>query len=844
MSQKYAYLTPDILVEWNYSEGNVSETYSKLTDLTTNKTNFISTSNDNDLNHTLFSVDSVIRKYAKVDTDKFNILQLQSYSSPPIEYDKVKIHLPTTFDFGDNIGFIFSVYTYDYNNENYIYFSDFYYDISDPVISKSINYQTPFVYGEKEWNRNLTINIPSLNDVSNQRQVSSTGTTVIPFTINANMSSNGISTTAPIILDFRFITGKETILGTTYYYSGDKYSRSIPKTPEFESLGVVIEESVDWDFFQIYGIYKGSNENMDDFVYAMNVNGRKINIEYTITLYEENVQSGYPTKIKVTDNFSQKLDYRPIFKYSNTTAAIDVQMDILDLGDFSTITRRTSIGLTKNLFKYGKKLSQLTANSVYRPNIYNYKPSSNFSYDTTKNATSYEITKVPYPVLIEKYKVLVNSSNSTNTGDNEFLSNGLLNLLLTPFDNILKFQIYQREGEKTPEPYDLNSVTTYGEIMLVFKSDNESIEKSLFYETGDNQLEYGTIVFKILENDILVLKQIVKSGFNNFYIVVKGHKTKTMIYSGKFNIMEDVKYIKYAGSSWSPYIPQGTTTGSTDNEFYNNESDDNFNAGSNSSLSTVNIQSLYNQILSLQTELELERAVNDNNQFERDNITDITEPTPVGPIALTPAEIFQNSFNNKNSEYANYILFTIPTNLSGFINIVNRIKTQYTGLGISANNVYYYDNNYSLIILQGIKKSVLSQYAGTNDASNFDTNITEILELSIGFGLTNTYQEYNQNITPIANFTMTPSGPEYTTLDTVDFTNTSTNVFDDLTTYMWYYTKDGSTTKFSESKNTSLMVRNSGSNQITYKIKLVVDNNGLTNSIEKTIVVLPDNSPV
>jgi hypothetical protein len=822
MSQKFIYVNKDILVEWTYSHTNISENYYKLTNLSSNKINFISSSNNNSIQNTLFCVDEVIKKYTLVDSNKFNIIQIQTYSTPPVEYDMVRIHIPTTFDFEENKGFMFSIYTYDYYNEKYIYFSDFFYDSSDPILSRLIEYQTPFVYGEREWNRCITLYIPSLDYVSKQRTITSTSNVPIPFSINSNMSTMGISQSSPIIIQMQNITGKETILGTTYYYMGDLYSRSIPMSPEYETLGVVIEESEQGDFFEIYGVYKGSNENMDDFVYSLSIQSKKINIEYTITVYEENIQSGYPVKIKITDNFSQKIEYRPILKYSNTTCAIDVQMDVIDLYDYSSINRRSSIGLTKNIFKYGKTLSQISCDNMYKPYIYNHKKGNNFIYENKNTLTSYEITKIPYPTLIEKYKLLVNSSNSTNK-NNEYVTNGLLNILLTPFDNIIKFQLYKQENDNTPEPYDLNTIISYGEMLLVFKSDTSSIEKNLFYQSGDNNLEYGVIIFKINESDIPALKQMLKSGFNNFYIVVKGHKNRTMLYSGKFDVIEDVKYIKYPGSSWSPYIPSSVIPDSTDTS-------DIYDADTGS----VNLQELYNRIASLEDLLEIEKLAKDNDVRELQNLLDkVSINTRDNRAQQTPAEIFKNNFDMKNQEMANYILFTTTNDETIFINSIFTgldIILQNHGLSLYSN-LYYYNAGLNIIILQSIKRSFMDTYI--SNPTTLSPYIKSIIKIDIGLGLTDLLFEYQQ---PVADFSYTPTSPMDG--DTIVFKNTSQNT-NNTTIYTWstdsvlnYAPNATSSVDFTTTVSTTEF--------ITTNVKLTVVNGIYSDSITKTIIISPE----
>ena len=42
------------------------------------------------------------------------------------------------------------------------------------------------------------------------------------------------------------------------------FNISLPQVPEFDEVGVEVVESSQGDYFEIYGMYLGSNENMDN----------------------------------------------------------------------------------------------------------------------------------------------------------------------------------------------------------------------------------------------------------------------------------------------------------------------------------------------------------------------------------------------------------------------------------------------------------------------------------------------------------------------------------------------------------------------------------------------------
>jgi len=551
-AKKYINLNPNILLEWEYDSQNITENYTVWSDISKNTRNFLSTTNQNNIDNNLFVLDPVSKKYSKIDPTKFNFLKVQDYFTAPVLYDKVTLYFPSNYNFGVYYGFYLKISAYDYLNKVKYMLSNFYFDktqiqsISGSLVyaDSMMNLGVPFVYNQKEWGKYITFYIPSVNAVSNQRLINPNTNKVIADTINDHLTNGvGLSMTTPIYIDFSFVTSKQTVFGIPYYYMGDIYSTSVSTQPEYQSLGVMVQESTQGDFFEIFGFYDNSNENLDNFVNNLEAQGRSINIEYVITLFEENLISGFPITYLVTENFSQKIEYRPIIKFSNTTAAIDVEMKIIDLVDNSSFSRFASIGLTTNLLKYGKTLAKLSVDNLAAPKIYNYKYDKIYNnIQTSSNVTDVNIIKVPFPILINNYKILAANYNPSVATD--YKSMGLLNMILTPFDNIVKFQIAKQDTPTGPiVPYDLSEVLLNSKLNIVFKSDTKTIEKDIYYQTDENKFSLGIVVFKINQDDMPTLKTMAKDKADNFYITLVSNNTKTLLYSGKFKIFDNLKFL-------------------------------------------------------------------------------------------------------------------------------------------------------------------------------------------------------------------------------------------------------------------------------------------------------------
>ena len=498
----------------------------------------------NNIDNTIFPIDQVIKKYAKVDTSKYNYLKLENYTTSFVQFDKLRLHLPTSFSFDDNgyIGLHVRIYTYDYTNNNVVDFSSFLYDDTAVGSDKNIILNQEFFYDQQSWGKYLTFDIPSIDAVSKQR--TSTTSTNIPSinSINDNLTkANGISETAPIFIEFTFVINREELLGNTYYHMSDIYTKSISKTPEYADLAANIEQATDGDYFWIYGSYGGSNESMDNFINEIYSKGRKVQIEYDVTLYEENILMN-TQKYIVTENFTKKQWYRPVLSFTNTTASIDVTMNIIDLVDNSVIDRTSSISLTSEIFKYGKKLISINIDNAWKPKIYNMKNSNVNSYPNVEGMSDISITKVNYPVISDRTYILVGVNPSIDT---TYKAMGLAKLRITPFGNTVTFNIASSsDNNATAIPYNLTNITQNSSIVLTFKSDTDILEKKIWQETDVNDYEHGIIVYRIEESDLILLKKIGTSN-KKFYLTIKADNTgvKSLLYTGTWDFLDDLKFI-------------------------------------------------------------------------------------------------------------------------------------------------------------------------------------------------------------------------------------------------------------------------------------------------------------
>jgi|694.fasta_scaffold53861_4 hypothetical protein len=554
---KFAKVDRDVLLEYVYNDGNlISEKYKILSNVKDNISSFLSgdaSATGNIKTNQLFKIDAVANKFGKVNTSYYSFLKDADYSAGvPVRYDTIKLHLPINYTFGEHIGAYIKVYTYGYDNKTLYEISNFYFDISDVNQSYLLNYTSPpLFFQEKLWGKNLTIEIPAVNQVSNQR----VNGVVKDNSINSNLTGGiGLSLTSPIFIDFYFINKSQVLNSVTTYLMSSKVTVTVPQTPEFEQLGLKIDHSVNGDFFEIYGTYNDTIAELKQFLDNSVSLGNRYYIEYTITLYEQNIK-GKSIKVLVSDNFNEKIEYRPIIKYSTTTAIIDVEMRLIDAVDDSYIVRMASYGMLQDeVSKYSLNLSKINLRNANKPKIYNTRSGSGFGDANSGlglgmgngmgNNINVSTIKVPFPVMIDR-SYIIGKSDNVIFQKNKYYGIGKLLINVFPFDNIINFVIaidFTETGTETSSQIQYLDMSGMNDIKMEFK--NPAIDVNVpIYRDAENSLEIGQVVFKIPKNKIPDIRKIYESGINVFYITTTTDDVTTVIYTGLYKMYDSASNI-------------------------------------------------------------------------------------------------------------------------------------------------------------------------------------------------------------------------------------------------------------------------------------------------------------
>jgi hypothetical protein len=549
-SSKFIKIDSNILIEYIYDDGNlISEPYSIVFNTNTEVFSFLSSLSETNnylarkdviengsvvnklFTNQLVKLDTVQAQWGKLDLNSYTFIQKKDYGiSIPIRYDKIRVWIPTNYVFEDYKGFHLRIYSLDFDNQKFVDLSNYFFNISDVNQSDELQYANPPLYQtEMNWGKYIEIQFPSVTKVSEQRKLNETK----PNTINFNLTDGkGLSKDAPIFVDFFFIESVQNVNSNTFFKLVSKRTISVPQKPDFEKFGVVLEKSGQGDFFLIYPQFNGSLGEFSSFIEESYTFGNRYYLDYTIDVYEKNIKTK-TERIIITEDFIEEIEYRPIFKFTTTTAIIEVTCKLIDAVDNSETIRKASYGLLQDeVSNYSKYLSKINLTKAEKIDVFKIKGIQTPNLDVN-NPNSIQTTLKVNPISFSVYTRLLklNLDNSNANYDNSFwLGNRQTNISIVPFDNIFQFKIIQPDPLGTFKYVDLSS---YDTLELTIRSDKKTITIPIFRDIENNLVD-GEVCFKILEDKYADIKKIYNSGFNTFYINGLLNSNRMIIYTGLF----------------------------------------------------------------------------------------------------------------------------------------------------------------------------------------------------------------------------------------------------------------------------------------------------------------------
>ena len=634
---RYINIDSNTLLEYIYDDSNlIGEPYNILYNIQTGFKCFVSTDElvppikgykqtNNDAYNQLYPIgQSVYSRLPSIGSNRISgdypSLQLKNFAtSIPIRYDKIRIHLPVNYTFGDMKGFYLRVYTFDFNNNKIIELTNYHFNITDVEQNYKLEYSTPMLYvNENQWGKYLEVQIPSVTKVSDQRINDVTKSNSINYNLTDGL---GLSKTSPIFIEFRNIESINKVNNTNFYQLSTQKTVVVPQTPEFEKLGIRIEESKQGDFFLIYGTYNGSLAEFQTFINESYYQGLRYQVRYVVDIIEETIKTKTYT-FSVTEDINEEIEFRPILKYTTTTAIIDVTLRLINIIDDTFIERKASFGLLQgggqrmgaqpngkittgnnsggggDISKYSSSLTKINLRKSKKPEVINYKSVTQAAVGSDAFGTKAMLIleKLPF-VLFSKYHNVIDDISTHQVNNVVYVGNNQLKIDIDPFDNLFKFKIYKFVNDEYIN-WNLLDLT---DVKLTIKGDKKDLDFNVYRDSAENDFENGVIIFKIPEGSYRDVKRISSKGYNLFYINgIDVFSNRQIVYSGFFRPYDSKSNIESLESEFqnnlsvSPIVFQpnaSTDEQNSVNDALNNNTNNSNSVNTSTSLSTDNVDS-------------------------------------------------------------------------------------------------------------------------------------------------------------------------------------------------------------------------------------------------------------
>lgn len=478
-----------------------------------------------------------------------------------VVYDKVRFHFISGFDFEGFEALILSIRNTQNNGVTNIFANIL---VAPETIDELITFNTkPIFLSDSLYDRYIDIKIPSVKNINEEFRLSPTPQNTFAALISpTDTGYSGFIYNSPIDISLSECGKREKLDTNTstkfdVFEVTENYDSSVSQTNEFDEVGANVQESTNGDFIEYYLTYNGGfPEELISILNRRNPQDEWIVI-HQLSVFEQIGSSFINTSRQVIfqeDSFDEPLIFRPVLK--NAGSAISMSIDLLcrltNKRTGEQIIREASFSLLSPK-KYGKSLinipltdepqSQRVYNKIIKKNFESTKLfieptfAPGFNGETVNEL---ELTKsVEYvPVFFSNNNISISNNSGilkdSDISDSVVFGPGKLRFIMSPFDNSLKFKLFNVVNSKIV-PLDLN--LNASKYRLVFDTDSGKVSiDNMVSDSGEN-LAIGEISFKVSKKQS---ESIVTSTKKTMYLTsVAQEGTETLMYSGEWRLSKD-----------------------------------------------------------------------------------------------------------------------------------------------------------------------------------------------------------------------------------------------------------------------------------------------------------------
>jgi len=454
--------------------------------------------------------------------------------SNTVTYDTVRLHLRAGYSFAARgyEGFLFQVAANRLSGiKNYltsiVYLNSSSFEIQNPK---------PFIIGETMYSKFIEVKVPSLANMD---------PAFISWFFGSGQDALDPNSNYEFI--YKSIESLDNSTGFDIISTTEEVAFTLPKEDQNQDIAAVVEEASDGDYFLLHGTKDGSISEFDKYIQSrQSTSSDDITVFHDIAVYEQITtyfDKTYEMSITQVENFDEPIPFRPVITNSSNATAynIDYTLRIYNESNNTQIVKKASY-TSYNVGKYGKRLQAVNlpgSNSIMK--VYNTLPNVLENRMIIENLATLPENQTRFvPTFIERMNIVTGSTNVTIAGNEvvdsseiKYKSDGESKLVLSPFDNYVKFKIAKLDGN------DLISISLENVDAVVLNLGSIAIENTLNY--ADVELAEGEIMFKIEEKNVRAaaknISYMAKNRGGTYMISIKNGLDKTLIHHGTFEVL-------------------------------------------------------------------------------------------------------------------------------------------------------------------------------------------------------------------------------------------------------------------------------------------------------------------
>jgi hypothetical protein len=460
-----------------------------------------------------------------------------------VKYDKVRLHILSGYNLEDIEGLILDV-KFEEANSVFTTVASQAYLKGDSHIEFN---PRPIILGERLYDRYIEFWVPSLSFL-NTEFANNPATPTGELAYHLSSRYKGFVQNSTIRFVLHEIDIAKTENAQLYLWTSREFPVSVNQEDQYALFTCVVQESEDGDYFEYYPSWDGGF--IEDYLNNLVSVGGDYYVIHNLDVYEqvgfEEVRTASFVQFQDT-NFDKPALFRPIILNAESAFAFSIEYTcrLINKNDASQIIRISSV-TSHEPKKYGRQFEKITLrNESNSFKVYN-KVVEGAQFNMPPVATANKVETVFVPTFFSMNDVgttvtILRTDEDGNVLNDAFLDAGIIYgqgdaiILISPFDNYIKFKLYQTEGRtKAPVPRDLSNGM---DLYLVFLDDS-GIKRRYRRIKNSEQIKanLGEVVFRIPSSEA---QRIVNYMDKNFYITAQASGTEAVsdemvLYTGQW----------------------------------------------------------------------------------------------------------------------------------------------------------------------------------------------------------------------------------------------------------------------------------------------------------------------